>query len=232
MAILELNGVSFTYDKRHNVLENATYSFDSGKMYAIVGRSGAGKTTLLSLLSALTKPTAGTITFDGKDIAHIDPYTYRSKCVGVVFQSFNLLPHLTALENVELSMEIAGVKGKGKRQKALELLEKVELDEERARRPVLQLSGGEQQRVAIARALSYDPQVLLADEPTGNLDEETEQSVIAILRRLAEEENKCVIVVTHAAPVADAADEVYTLVRNTKQEAPPKKKKSSTLDLD
>lgn len=231
MAILELNNVGFTYDKRNNVLENVSYSFEPGKMYAIVGRSGAGKTTLLSLLSALTKPTAGTILFDGKDITKIDPYTYRSKLVGVVFQNFNLLPHLTAVENVELSMEIAGLKSKGKRKKAMELLEKVELDEDRARRPVLQLSGGEQQRVAIARALSFDPQVLLADEPTGNLDEETEEAVIAILRKLAEEENKCVVVVTHSAPVAEAADEVYKLVRPAKK-SPPTKKKKSTLDLD
>ncbi len=232
MAIFELQNVGFAYNKQTPVLENVSYTFESGKMYAIVGRSGAGKTTLLSLLSALRKPSVGTILFDGKDIVHIDPYTYRSRYVGVVFQSFNLLPHLTALENVELSMEIAGIKGKGKRARALELLEKVELDEERARRPVLQLSGGEQQRVAIARALSYDPKVILADEPTGNLDEETEEGVIAILRRLAEEENKCVIVVTHAAPVAEAADEVYKLIRPAKKAAPPKPKKKSTLDLD
>lgn len=231
MAIFELQNVGFAYDKRQPVLENVSYTFDAGKMHAIVGRSGAGKTTLLSLLSALRKPTAGTVLFDGKDICNIDPYTYRSRYVGVVFQSFNLLPHLTALENVELSMEIAGVKRKGKRARAMELLEKVELDEERARRPVLQLSGGEQQRVAIARALSYDPKVILADEPTGNLDEETEEGVIAVLRRLAEEENKCVIVVTHSPLVADAADEVYKLVRPAKKNVPTKKKKS-TLDLD
>ncbi len=231
MAIFELQNVGFSYDKYQPVLENVSYSFESGKMYALVGRSGAGKTTLLSLLSALRKPTAGIVLFAGKDIKDIDPYIYRSRFVGVVFQSFNLLPHLTAVENVELSMEIAGYKTKSKRARALELLEKVELDEERARRPVLQLSGGEQQRVAIARALSYDPKVILADEPTGNLDEETELGVIAILRRLAEEENKCVIVVTHSAPVAQAADEVYTLVRPAKRQK-SQKKSNSTLGLD
>lgn len=232
MAIFELQNVGFAYDKRHPVLEKLSFTFEKGKMYAIVGRSGAGKTTLLSLLSALRKPSDGTILFDGKDIRNIDPYTYRSRYVGVVFQNFNLLPHLSALENVELSMEIAGIKQKGKRARALEILEKVGLDDERVRRPVLQLSGGEQQRVAIARALSYDPQILLADEPTGNLDEETEEGVIAILRRLAEEENKCVIVVTHSAPVAHAADEVFKLVRPAKKTSNKKSSATSTLGLD
>ena len=193
MSILTMENVGYAYGGGVPVLQDVSYTFEKGKIYAIVGRSGAGKTTLLSLLSALTAPTAGRILFDGRDIRQIDQYRYRSQYVGVVFQSFNLLPNLTAVENVELSMDIAGkamagapLKAAEKRRRAMELLEKVELDEDRGLRRVLKLSGGEQQRVAIARALSYDPAVLLADEPTGNLDGETQDAVMEILRRLAD----------------------------------------------
>ena len=162
MSILTMENVGYAYGGGVPVLQDVSYTFEKGKIYAIVGRSGAGKTTLLSLLSALTAPTAGRILFDGRDIRQIDQYRYRSQYVGVVFQSFNLLPNLTAVENVELSMDIAGkampgapLKAAEKRRRAMELLEKVELDEDRGLRRVLKLSGGEQQRVAIARALSY-----------------------------------------------------------------------------
>ena len=154
MSVLALKDLSYTYDGVHPIFSNINYTFEKGKIYAIVGRSGAGKTTLLSLLSGLTDPTGGKILFDDKDVRTIDRYQYRSRYVGVVFQGFNLLPQLTAAENVELSMDIAGVKHKSKRQYTMELLEKVELDETKANRRVLKLSGGEQQRVAIARALS------------------------------------------------------------------------------
>jgi putative ABC transport system ATP-binding protein len=140
---------------------------------------------------------SGTIEFDGNDIAKMDRYCYRSRDVGVIFQSFNLLPHMTALENIILSMDISGKKIDDKKRKAMELLEKVDIDEITANRRILKLSGGEQQRVAIARALSYDPQIILADEPTGNLATETQDEVIDNLRYLAEEENRCIIVVTH-----------------------------------
>lgn len=220
MSVLELQNLSYSYDGVHPVLKDLTYSFEKGNIYAIMGRSGAGKTTLLSLLSGLTDPTAGTILFDGKDVRSIDRYQYRSRCVGVVFQGFNLLPQLNAVENVELSMDIAGMKVPDKHRLAMELLEKVELDETHARRRVLKLSGGEQQRVAIARALSYNPDIILADEPTGNLDGETQDEVMDIFIRLAREENKCVIIVTHAPDVAACADVVYELVS-----AQPVKKK-------
>ncbi len=237
MPILTLDKVSFAYDGGRPVLQDLSYTFERGRIYAIVGRSGAGKTTLLSLLSALARPTAGRILFEDRDVREIDPYRYRSRYVGVVFQSFNLLPNLTAAENVELSMDIAGDRrsAKEKRRRAMELLEKVELDEDRGNRRVLKLSGGEQQRVAIARALSYDPAVLLADEPTGNLDGETQDAVMEILRRLAVEEDKCIIVVTHSPAVAQAADLVYRLerpapVRAAKKPVPPPP--PSTLGLD
>ncbi|UZT83182.1 ABC transporter ATP-binding protein [Caproicibacterium sp. BJN0003] len=211
MSILELKNLSYSYDGIHPILKDITYTFEQGKVYAIMGKSGAGKTTLLSLLSGLAKPTSGTILFQDKDITTIDRYHYRSKYVGVVFQGFNLLPQLTAVENVELSMDISGMKIKDRCEVAMNLLDKVELDEVKANRRVLKLSGGEQQRVAIARALSYNPDILLADEPTGNLDGETQDAVMNIFLRLAREENKCVIIVTHSPEVAHQADIVYEL---------------------
>jgi len=211
MSILKLENVGYSYDGRTKVLDNLNYEFEKGKVYAIVGRSGAGKTTLLSLLSGLTSPTKGKILFDGSDVKKIDRYEYRSRYVGVVFQQFNLLPHLNAVENVELSMRASGKKIADKRKRATELLDKVDLDEFLATRRILKLSGGEQQRVAIARALSYDPDILLADEPTGNLDLTTQEEVMDIFARLAHEENKCVIVVSHSPEVAASVDAVYEL---------------------
>lgn len=211
MSILTLQNIGFSYNKSTKVLQGINYEFEKGKVYAIVGRSGAGKTTLLSLLSGLTSPTEGAILFDGKDVKKIDRYKYRSHYVGVVFQQFNLLPHLTAVENVELSMRASGKKIHDKRKHATELLDKVELDEVLAKRRILKLSGGEQQRVAIARALSYDPDIILADEPTGNLDLTTQEEIMDIFQHLAKEENKCIIIVSHSPEVANSVDEVYEL---------------------
>ena len=184
--------------------------------YAITGRSGTGKTTLLSLMSGLDTPSSGRIMYEDNDISKIDEDEYRSKKVGVVFQSFNLLPHLTALENVELSMDISGLKLDNKRKVAINLLDQVGLDLQKANRRILKLSGGEQQRVAIARAISYNPEVVLADEPTGNLDHKTEKQIIDVLLNLAHEKNKCVIVVTHSKDVAESADIVYDLAKDKK----------------
>lgn len=213
MSILKMENVCYRYEKSgSNVLEHINYEFDVGKIYAIVGKSGAGKTTLLSLLSSLASPTQGRILMEGKDIAKIDKYRFRSSCIGVVFQSFNLLPHLTAEENVLLSMNISGKRYEKKKQIAREFLAKVGLNEEEMQRRVLKLSGGQQQRVAIARAISYDPQILLADEPTGNLDGETQDEIMGIFRQLAQE-GKCVILVTHSPDVAREADVVFELTR-------------------
>jgi putative ABC transport system ATP-binding protein len=210
MSLLELHGVSYSYDGQTKVLDNLNWSFEPGVLYGIVGRSGAGKTTLLSLLAGLATPTDGVIAYDGRDLAKTDRYRYRSHDVGVIFQSFNLLPHLTAAENVELSLRASGKKYPKKRDRAIEMLNKVGLDEAMANRRVLKLSGGEQQRVAIARALSYDPQVILADEPTGNLDLTTQEDIVDALGRFADE-GKCVIVVTHSPEVAECADKVFEL---------------------
>ena len=211
MALLSLQNISFAYDKTP-VLKDISYDFEKGKMYCIIGKSGAGKTTLLSLLSGLATPTAGDIIYDGKSIAKIDKYTFRSKYIGVVFQSFNLITKYTALENVILSMDVSGAKIKDKKQRALELLDSVGLDEDEANRRVLKLSGGQQQRVAIARALSYDPDIILADEPTGNLDLETQQEIMDIFRELANQ-GKCVILVSHSPDVAKICDERYELTK-------------------
>ena len=211
MSILSLQNISFAYDKTP-VLQNISYEFEKGKMYCIIGKSGAGKTTLLSLLSGLAKPTGGEIFYDDKNVVKIDKYKFRSKYIGVVFQSFNLITKYTALENVILSMDVAGYKLKNKKQRAIELLQGVGLDEDEANRRVLKLSGGQQQRVAIARALSYDPDIILADEPTGNLDTETQNEIMNIFRELTNQ-GKCVILVSHSPDVAAMCDERYELVK-------------------
>ena len=211
MSILSLQNISFAYDKTP-VLQNISYEFEKGKMYCIIGKSGAGKTTLLSLLSGLAKPTGGEIFYDDKNVSKIDKYKFRSKYIGVVFQSFNLITKYTALENVVLSMDVAGYKTKSKKQRAIELLQGVGLDEDEANRRVLKLSGGQQQRVAIARALSYDPDIILADEPTGNLDTETQNEIMNIFRELTNQ-GKCVILVSHSPDVAAMCDERYELVK-------------------
>ena len=214
MGILELENLSFAYGK-NVVIKDMNYSFEPGKITAITGKSGAGKTTLLSLISGLAEPDNGRVLVQGQDLAQMDKARYRSKDIGVIFQHFNLLTKLTAVENVELSMEIAkenvteeGKEKEGKkaiREAAYEYLEKVGITREEADRRVLKLSGGQQQRVAIARAISYDPKIILADEPTGNLDEETQLEILSILKDLAKQ-GKCVIVVTHSSTVAKEAD--------------------------
>ena len=211
MPVLALDKICFSYGKKA-VLKDLTYEFEKGKMYCIAGKSGAGKTTLLSVLSGLAAPTGGSIYYEGKDIKNIDKYEFRSKYVGVIFQSYNLLTKFTALENVMLSMDIAGVKGVNKKEKAMALLKSVGLDEDEANRRVLKLSGGQQQRIAIARALSYDADIILADEPTGNLDSETQNEIMRIFRELTEN-GKCVILVSHSPEVASMCDERSQLKR-------------------
>ena len=211
MSILSLNNICFSYGT-NKVLKDLSLEFEKAKMYCIVGKSGAGKTTLLSVLSGLAEPDSGTISYNGDDIKKINKYKFRSKYIGVIFQSFNLVTKFTAMENVVLSMEIAGVRGVNKKEKAMELLESVGLDSDEANRRVLKLSVGQQQRVAIARALSYDADIILADEPTGNLDGETQKEIMGIFRRLADS-GKCVILVSHSPEVANNCDQIYTLQR-------------------
>jgi putative ABC transport system ATP-binding protein len=192
------------------------YAFEKGKIYAITGRSGSGKTTLLSLLSGLTTPTSGKVIYNGTDIRTVDRYKYRSKNVGVIFQSYNLLPQLSVLENIILSMDASGKKfEKAKKEIANDLLSRVDLDDELGSKKILHLSGGEQQRVAIARALSFFPDILLADEPTGNLDSATQNDIVEIFKKLAHQDQKCVIIVTHSKEVAAQSDEVFNLEKQS-----------------
>lgn len=212
MSILELKNISYQYEGTNKkVLSGINLSFESGTLYAIMGKSGSGKTTLLSLLSGLDLPTGGELLYKGMDLQKMDRDNYRAKKIGVIFQGYNLLTNATVLENILLSMNISGVKEKNKRQTALELLRKVGINEEKASRKTLKLSGGEQQRVGIARALAHHPDIILADEPTGNLDGDTENGIMDIFKELAREQGKCVIVVTHSKNVASYADKVIQL---------------------
>lgn len=213
-SILKLENVSYRYEdalEDEYVLKNINYEFNEGKTYAIKGKSGSGKTTLLSLISGLEENYEGSIIYNSKNLKKLDLDKYRNTDIGIVFQSYNLLPHLTALENIMLSMDISKVNIKNKKEKATQLMKRVGLKEDYANRRVLKLSGGEQQRVAIARSLSYNPKIIIADEPTGNLDKETEDEILKIFKDLAKEENKCVIIVTHSKNVSENVDEVYEL---------------------
>lgn len=213
-VILSIQNASYQYSDATSdeyAIKDINFEFEKGKIYAIRGRSGSGKTTLLSLISGLERCTEGKIIFDGKDLKNINLDTYRNSEIGIVFQSYNLLPYMTASENIILSMDASGRKIENKKQKAIELMESVGLKESYADRRVLRLSGGEQQRVAIARSLSYNPKMIVADEPTGNLDKQTESEILDIFKKLAHEEGKCVIIVTHSPNVCDIVDQVYDL---------------------
>ncbi|BCL26075.1 ABC transporter ATP-binding protein [Streptomyces aurantiacus] len=213
---LRLDGVSHTYAdqrRRTTVLKNIDCTFERGTFYTILGPSGSGKTTLLSLASGLDAPTKGTISFDGQDLMKLGLSRYRNRHAATIFQHYNLLTYMTALQNVTTAMEITGVKPPtgSRRARALQLLERVGLDTDMARRNVMRLSGGQQQRVAIARALACDVDILFADEPTGNLDEDTAQEIIETFRELAHEQGTCVVVVTHSQQVATQSDRILTL---------------------
>lgn len=214
MGILKLENVGYRYKdapKDVYVFRNKNYDFEQGKIYAIRGKSGTGKTTLLSLITGLEKCTEGKVIYDGKELKKTNLDAYRNTDIGIVFQSYNLLPHLTAIENIIMSMDVSKVKVKHKKEKALELMESVGLTQQHAKRKILKLSGGEQQRIAIARSLSYNPKIIVADEPTGNLDKDTENEILNIFKKLAHEENKCVIIVTHSQNICDNADIVFEL---------------------
>jgi len=213
---LSCNGLGKTYDSsagRVTALTDVDLEIRDGEFAAIVGPSGSGKTTLLSLLGGLEKPSSGGIIVQGEALQRRfrDLSDYRRKQVGFVFQAYNLVPHLTAIENVTLPMELAGVRRSKRRSLAAELLSSMGIPKERFGHRPLRLSGGEQQRVAIARALANTPPILLADEPTGNLDEATSDQIIALLRRMAKESGLSVVVVTHNPRIAARADHVVRL---------------------
>ena len=191
-------------------IDRVSFTVAQGEFVGVMGASGSGKTTTLSLLEALDRPQKGTILYKGQDIRKIGEERYRRQHIGIVFQSFHLFPYLNVRENVEVSMEISGKTG-GKRARAEELLRRVGLKETHYRQQVEKLSGGEQQRVAVARALAAEAEVILADEPTGNLDEETAAQIRELFRSMAHEMGKCVIVVTHSQEFAKGADTIIRL---------------------
>ncbi|MDL2235693.1 ABC transporter ATP-binding protein [Christensenellaceae bacterium OttesenSCG-928-L17] len=200
---LTVNNLKHTYSDGQNsveVLKGTSAEFKSGEIYAIVGESGSGKTTLISLISALDKVQHGTIKYDGKSLKSIGETEFRRRYVNIVFQSFNLIRYMTARENVEVALDFANRSDKSK-QIAYDVLTKVGIKRSEADRLVQKLSGGQQQRVAIARALASDTPIIVADEPTGNLDEKTEQKILELFKTLAEL-NKIIIIVTHSKKVA------------------------------
>lgn len=199
-------------DQRRYVLKDVNVSFEQGNFYTIIGESGSGKTTLLSLLSALDEPKTGKILLDDKDIKAIGFEEFRRNKISIVFQSYNLIPYLTAVENVQVSMAITDNQlPEGQREVAYNLLDYFGITKMKADRVVNQLSGGERQRVAIVRALATNVDFILADEPTGNLDEGMEKEIVGIFKELAEIHNKCVIVVTHSLEIARQSDVSYQL---------------------
>lgn len=207
MSILILEHVSYAYKNAgRTAVSDISYSFDEGKTYAITGSSGAGKSTLLSLLAGLDMPTEGRICFEGESLANINLDVYRRESISMIFQSFYLLPLLTITENVCFPMELCGITPKDARRRAERLLESVGIQKDQMKRFPSRLSGGEQQRVAIARSLASGAKVILADEPTGNLDSANTQNIINILCGIAHEKGYCVIIVTHDAEVAEQAD--------------------------
>ena len=212
MAELTLHRVSYRYPRAaRDALQGVECRFRAGEVAAVVGPSGSGKTTLLSIMAGLDRPSGGEVLVDGKKLSEMDLDAYRRQYVSVIFQAFHLFPLLTVLENVCFPLELLGAGEKDAREQARRNLELVGIAEEKHRRYPSQLSGGEQQRVAIARALSSGARILLADEPTGNLDGENSRNIVDILTRLAHEGGYCVVIVTHDPAIAEAADAVYTV---------------------
>ena len=201
MPIMELRNVGYSYERGTKILKGVNVSLEEGLMYAILGPSGCGKTTLLSLMGGLDSPTEGSVICNGCNIEKLGLAVHRRKNVAFVFQGYNLIDYLTPAENVSLTSSLP----------PLPALARVGITEEESRRSVLKLSGGQQQRVAIARALASEARIVLADEPTGSLDEATAAEVASILKATAHEAGKCVVVVTHSNDVAKEADVVFRL---------------------
>ena len=203
MPTLKLQNISYSYEKGKSILSNISAELEAGKLYAVLGPSGSGKTTLLSLLGGLDAPTKGEVLFDGENIAAKGLEYHRRNHISLIFQSYNLIDYMTPIENVKLTAK----------QDAVPILERLGLKKDEISRNVLKLSGGQQQRVAIARALASDHPVILADEPTGNLDEDTAMEITAVLKESAHTFGKCVVVVTHSGEVAKQADVVLEIKR-------------------
>ena len=209
MERIKAESVSYSYQNKYQTVEavkDVTCTFETGKMYVITGESGSGKSTFLSLLAGLDIPKNGTITVDGEDLSRIDRDAYRREKVAVIYQAFHLFPLLTALENVMYPLEIQGVARKEARERAKEYLREVGIDEKKFGKYPRMMSGGEQQRTAVARAMASGGRIILADEPTGNLDTENEEKIVELLISLAHDRDFTVIMVTHNRQIADRAD--------------------------
>ena len=209
MERIKAESVSYSYQNKYQTVEavkDVTCTFETGKMYVITGESGSGKSTFLSLLAGLDIPKNGTITVDGEDLSRIDRDAYRREKVAVIYQAFHLFPLLTALENVMYPLEIQGVARKEARERAKEYLREVGIDEKKFGKYPRMMSGGEQQRTAVARAKASGGRIILADEPTGNLDTENEEKIVELLLSLAHDRDFTVIMVTHNRQIADRAD--------------------------
>jgi len=215
MTFLQTQNINYAYqdgEMKRYVLEDVNATFEKGKFYTILGESGSGKTTLLALLAALDTPESGEVLIEGQTITSMGQEKFRRNKVGIIFQSYNLIRYMTALENVLVAMSITENElPKDHKEVAYNLLDYLGITKEKADRSVTKLSGGEQQRVAIARALATNVDLILADEPTGNLNEEMETELINIFKNLAREHNKCIIVVTHSTAIADKSDVTYRL---------------------
>ncbi|GAP15926.1 ABC-type antimicrobial peptide transport system, ATPase component [Longilinea arvoryzae] len=212
MSKLTLENVAYRYKSgNRNVVDSVSCTLESGKLNAVVGSSGSGKTTLLSLMAGLDQPTQGSIHINGEDLARLDLDQYRRERVSMIFQAFQLFPLLTVLENVCFPMELNGLSLKDAAGRAGSFLASVGIHEDKFRRYPANLSGGEQQRVAIARSLASGARVLLADEPTGNLDKANGENVVEILQHLAHDQDYCVVIVTHDPGIAEKSDKVWRM---------------------
>ncbi|MGT2924218.1 ABC transporter ATP-binding protein [Streptococcus caviae] len=208
---LKTNNLGYWYSNNPDdcLFRKVNLEFEEGKVYAILGQSGSGKTTFLSLLAGLDCPKEGEILLDNQNINQRGLTHYRRNAVSTIFQSYNLLPYMTARQNVETALDISGIEQSD--DTVTELFHCVGISKELIDKPVLQLSGGQQQRVAIVRALAVKHNIIIADEPTGNLDEETTKDIVAIFKNIAHEQNKIVIIVTHEREVADSSDIIFEL---------------------
>ncbi len=223
MEILKADNVSFSYVNRFqkvDAVKNVSCAFETGKAYAIVGKSGSGKTTLLSMLGGLEHPTEGEVLFRETPLRTLDCDAYRRDSAAMIYQSLNLFPLLTAIENVMYPLKLKGVPSAEAKKRAEDALRSVGISDAQFTRLPSRLSGGEQQRVAIARAIASNAELILADEPTGNLDITNGDQVVSILLRLAHEENRCVIIVTHDLEIAAEADEVLMMKDGRMEQEP------------